>query len=89
MESKNGLKICEGISCSSYSVKELDVIIHKNHFLISPYSFFGHSVPHTTSESGGWSYWLHETEGMEWNGVCLTTIHIRGRQKYTERDSLS
>ena len=27
-------KICEGISCSSFSVKELDVIVHKNIFPI-------------------------------------------------------
>ena len=33
MQSKNGFKICEGISCSSFSVKELDVIVHKNYFL--------------------------------------------------------
>ena len=25
-------KICEGISCSSFSVKELDVIVHKKYF---------------------------------------------------------
>ena len=27
-------KICEGIPCSSFSVKELDVIVHKNIFLV-------------------------------------------------------
>ena len=34
MQSKNGLQICEGIPCSSFSVKELDVIVHKNIFLV-------------------------------------------------------
>ena len=29
----------EGILCSSSSVKELDVIVHKNYFLIYPTSF--------------------------------------------------
>ena len=32
-------RICEGISCFSFSVKELDVIVHKNYFLIWSYSF--------------------------------------------------
>ena len=46
-------KICEGISCSSFSVKELDVIVHKKK--LSLYNLnFGHSVPHITSEPGGW-----------------------------------
>ena len=27
-------KICEGIPCSSFSVKELDVIVHKKNFLV-------------------------------------------------------
>ena len=27
-------KMCEGISCSSFSVKELDVIVHKKIFLV-------------------------------------------------------
>ena len=27
-------KICEGIPCSSFYVKELDVIVHKNIFLV-------------------------------------------------------
>ena len=27
-------KICEGISCSSFSFKELGVIVHKDYFLI-------------------------------------------------------
>ena len=42
-------KICEGISCSLFSVKELDVIAHK-----FPYSFFAILYPHITSEPGGW-----------------------------------
>ena len=44
------IKICEGISCSSFSVEELDVIVHKNDF---PCLDFVHSVPHITSEPGG------------------------------------
>ena len=27
-------KICEGMICSSFSVKEFDFIVHKNYFLI-------------------------------------------------------
>ena len=38
-------KICEGISCFSFSVKELDVIVHKNYFLIKPYSFWAILYP--------------------------------------------
>ena len=36
MLSKLIFKICEGISCSSFSVKELDVIVHNDFFLIYP-----------------------------------------------------
>ena len=43
MESKNGFENCEGISCSSFSVKELDVIFHENYFPCITY--FGHSAP--------------------------------------------
>ena len=45
--------ICEGISCSSFSVKELDVIVHKDYFPYITMLHFGHSVPRITSESGG------------------------------------
>ena len=38
-------KIREGISCSSFSVKELDVIAHKNHFPCMTPLNSGHSVP--------------------------------------------
>ena len=53
MQSKNGLQDLR-ISCSAFSIKELDVIVHKNYLLILPYWIFGHSVPHITSEPGGW-----------------------------------
>ena len=33
-KSKIVFKICEGISCYSFYVKEFDVIVHKNIFLI-------------------------------------------------------
>ena len=46
-------KICEAISCSLFSVKELDVIIHKKIICITLLNY-GHSVPHITSEPGGW-----------------------------------
>ena len=46
-------KICEGIPCSSFSVKELDVIVHKKYFPSTTMFNFGHSVPHITSEPGG------------------------------------
>ena len=45
-------KICEGIS--SFSVKELDVIVHKKYFPYITMLHFGHCVPHITSEPGGW-----------------------------------
>ena len=38
-------KICEGISCSPFSVKDLDVIVHKNYFFIKPYSFLAILYP--------------------------------------------
>ena len=47
-------KICERIPCSSFSVKELDVIVHKKYFPSITMLNFGHSVPHITSEPGGW-----------------------------------
>ena len=47
-------KMCEGISCSSFSVKELDVIVCKKYFLCITLLNFGQSVPHLTSEPGGW-----------------------------------
>ena len=46
-------KICEGISCS-FSVKELDVIVHKKIFSCITLLNFGHSVPHLPNEPGGW-----------------------------------
>ena len=47
-------KMCEGISCSSFSVKELDVIIYKKYFPCITLSNFGYSAPHLTNEPGGW-----------------------------------
>ena len=44
----------EGISCSSFSVKELDVIVHKKYFPCTTMLNFGYSVPHLTGEPGGW-----------------------------------
>ena len=46
-------KMCEGLSCSSFSVKELDAIVHKMYFpCLTPLNF-GHFVPQLTSEPGG------------------------------------
>ena len=48
MQSKKMVyKICEGILCSSFSVKELSVIVHKNYFLsvINPIKFLGILYP--------------------------------------------
>ena len=45
-------KMCEGVLCSSFSVKELDVIVHKKYFPCITLLNFGHPVPHLTSESG-------------------------------------
>ena len=53
MQSKNGLQMCEGISYSSFSVEELDVIVHKKYFPCITMLNFGYSVPHLTSEPGG------------------------------------
>ena len=46
-------KICEGISCSLFSVKQLDVIVHQQYFPCITILNFGYSVPHIISESGG------------------------------------
>ena len=44
-------QMCEGIwSCSSFSVKELDVIVHKKYFPCIALLNFGRSVPHLTSD---------------------------------------
>ena len=47
-------KMCEGISCFSFSVKELDIIVHKKYFPYITLLSFGYSVPHLTNEHGGW-----------------------------------
>ena len=53
IQSMSWLLMCEGILCSSVSVKELDVIVHEKYFpCITPLNF-GHSVPHLTSKPGG------------------------------------
>ena len=49
MVSKN----CEGILCSSFSVKELDVIVHENYLPCITMLNFGHFAAHITIESGG------------------------------------
>ena len=54
MQYKTGLQMCEGISCSSFTANELDVIVHKKYFPYITLLNFGHSVPHLTSEPGGW-----------------------------------
>ena len=46
-------KIYKGMSCSSFSVKELNVIVHKKYFPYITMLDFDHSVPHITSEPGG------------------------------------
>ena len=46
-------EICEGILCSSFSVEELYVIVHKNYFPCITISNFGHSAPQITSEPSG------------------------------------
>ena len=38
-------KMCEGISYSSFSIKELDVIVHKNIFLVYPYQILAILYP--------------------------------------------
>ena len=43
----------EGISYSSFSVKELDVIVHKKYFPCETLSNFGHPVSPLTSEPSG------------------------------------
>ena len=50
MQSKNGLQNVWG---NIFSVKELDVIVHKKNIPITM-SNFGYSIPHLTSEPGGW-----------------------------------
>ena len=45
-------KICEGISCSSFSVKELDVIVHKKYFPYITMFHFGHSLANLVVEVG-------------------------------------
>ena len=48
------IKMCEGISRSSFSVKELDVIVHEKKIPCITMFNLGYSVPHLTSEPGGW-----------------------------------
>ena len=46
MQSKTLFKSCEGISCSSFYVKEFDVIVHKKHFsLYNPITFLADLYP--------------------------------------------
>ena len=51
--SKMVFKICEGISCSLFSLKELDVIVHEKYFPCITILNFGHSISHITSERDG------------------------------------
>ena len=40
-------KICEGISCSSFYIKEFDAIVHKKvFFLYNPIKFWSFFTPH-------------------------------------------
>ena len=54
MQSEMVFKICEGLLCSSYYVKEFDVIVHKKYFPCISLLFYHYSVPQITSEPGGW-----------------------------------
>ena len=54
MQSKMVFKICDGISCSSFYVKEFDTIVHKKYFPYMTLLIFGHSVSQITGEPGGW-----------------------------------
>ena len=54
MQSKMVFKICEGKPCSSFSVKELDVIVHEKYLPRSIILNFDHFVLHITSEPHGW-----------------------------------
>ena len=54
MQSKMVFKICEGLSYSSFYVKEFDVIVHKKRLPCITLLNFGNSVPEITSEPGGW-----------------------------------
>ena len=54
-------KICEGISCSSFFVKELDVIVQKHYFLIHMYHhinflaiLYPTSLANLVTEVGTW-----------------------------------
>ena len=47
-------KMCERIFFSSFSVKELDDIVHKKYLPCITLLNFGYSVPHLTNEPGGW-----------------------------------
>ena len=53
MQSKMVFKNCEGISCSSFYVKEFDVIVHKKCFPCITLLIFGQYVSQIISEPGG------------------------------------
>ena len=59
-------KVCEGIPCSSFSVKELDVIVHKKYFPCITILNFGDYVRQLTSEPGGWGgrYYMHSHQTL-------------------------
>ena len=59
MQSKNGLQNVWGNIYSLFSVTEIDVIVHKKYFPCITLLNFGHSVPHFTSEPGGWGGTRH------------------------------
>ena len=54
MKSKMVFKICEGISRSSFYVKDFDVIVHTKYFPCITLFIFGPFWRQITSEPGGW-----------------------------------
>ena len=73
-------KMCEGISCSSFSVKELDVIGREKYFPCITLLNFGHYVPRRTSEPGGISciitYILYQLYHAFLRVHTLTCVYI-------------
>ena len=69
MQSKNGLQNCEGRSCSSFSVKELDVIVREHYFPCTRHSHQMLLIP--PSQHSHVTYWLKTGSNAEnvvyWN----------------------
>ena len=76
-------KICEGIPCSSFSVKELDVIVHEKIFSLYNYvKFWPFCTPHHQR-----TWWLRWELGIVTRSNCSWLMYIYIFNCYVDKSS--